>query len=69
MELNPLMHKDALEQDAHIDKIWEQTPTYESRANRSSGKKMYFHSFPQSWQQQLIQTGQYVANTQLLDMI
>jgi hypothetical protein len=32
-------------------------------------KKCIFNSFPQSWQQQFIGTGQHVATTQLLDII
>jgi hypothetical protein len=32
-------------------------------------KKSIFHSFPQSWQQQFVRTGQHVATTQLSDII
>jgi hypothetical protein len=66
MKADPLTHSSRM---LTLARYGNKLPGTDPELTEAQVKKCIFHSFPQSWQQQFIRTGQSVANTQLSDMI
>jgi hypothetical protein len=66
MKLDPLTHFSRM---LTLDQYGKRLSGMDPPLMDLLAKKCIFHSFPQSWQQQFVQTGQHVATTELSDMI
>jgi hypothetical protein len=66
MKTDPLTHSSRM---LTLARYGNRLPGTDPGLSELQIKKCIFHSFPQSWQQQFVRTGQHVATTQLSDII